>query len=168
MSGDNKNTDKIIKYFCYFMAVLITILIVYLIFIQTESYEKQDDPMLNDLKDVFSKFFNQDKYWTGNLSMLNNRHVMNEINLYKGNKSYTINKEKIYLCLKDEKGKYYNLNMLTYVLAHEFAHVLCNSVGHTDEFHAIFEDILIEMADSGLYDPKQEILSDYCEHGDKS
>jgi hypothetical protein len=53
-------------------------------------------------------------------------------------------------------------------LAHEFAHVLCNSIGHTEEFHAIFEELLVEMADSGLYNPSEEILSDYCEHGDKS
>lgn len=164
----NNDTHTNIKYFCYFLAFIIICIIIYLIFKQVESYEKQDDPILNELKDRFNVFFNQDKYWTGNLSMLNKRRVMNEINLYKGEKSYTINKERIYLCLKDEKGKYYGINMLTYVLGHEIAHVLCNSIGHTDEFHDIFENLLTEMYNSGLYNPNEEIISDYCEHGDKS
>ena len=104
----NNGTNTNIKYFCYFLAFIIICIIIYLIFKQVESYEKQDDPILNELKHRFNVFFSQDKYWTGNLSMLNNRKVMNEINLYKGEKSYTINKERIYLCLKDEKGKYYD------------------------------------------------------------
>jgi hypothetical protein len=144
------------------------ILLCLAIFKQVENYEKQDDPELNKLKDIFYNFFNQEKYWTGNLSMLNNRNVMNEINLYKGSKSYTINKQNIYMCLKDENGSYYPQNMLIYVLAHEFAHVLCNSIGHTEEFHNIFDDLMAELIKDGFYDPKEEIILDYCEHGDKS
>tara|TARA_Y100000389_G_C17361602_1_gene464081 strand:- start:134 stop:571 length:438 start_codon:yes stop_codon:yes gene_type:complete len=144
------------------------ILLCLAIFKQVENYEKQDDPELNKLKDIFYNFFNQEKYWTGNLSMLNNRNIMNEINLYKGSKSYTINKQNIYMCLKDENGGYYPQNMLIYVLAHEFAHVLCNSIGHTEEFHNIFDDLMAELIKDGIYDPKEEIILDYCEHGDKS
>jgi hypothetical protein len=144
------------------------ILLCLAIFKQVENYEKQDDPELNKLKDIFYNFFNQEKYWTGNLSMLNNRNIMNEINLYKGSKSYTINKQNIYMCLKDENGSYYPQNMLIYVLAHEFAHVLCNSIGHTEEFHNIFDDLMAELIKDGFYDPKEEIILDYCEHGDKS
>jgi hypothetical protein len=164
----NNNEDKSIKYFCFFIAILIVIVIIYLIVKQLEGYERQDDPRLNELKDIFSRFFNQNKKWHGNLSMLNNRKVMDEINLYRGEKSYTINKEKVYICLKDEKGEYYSLNMLIYVLAHEFAHVLCTSIGHTEEFQDIFGDLLVELEDEGIYDSKQEIVVDYCEHGDKS
>jgi hypothetical protein len=144
------------------------ILLCLAIFKQVENYEKQDDPELNKLKDIFYNFFNQEKYWTGNLSMLNNRNVMNEINLYKGSKSYTINKQNIYMCLKDENGSYYPQNMLIYVLAHEFAHVLCNSIGHTEEFHNIFDELMAELIKDGIYDPKEEIILNYCEHGDKS
>ena len=156
------------KYICYFIAVLLIGFVFYLVFKQIENYEKQDDPMLDKLKDKFSRFFNQDKYWTGNLSMLNDKNVMDEIKIYRGNKSYTINKEKVYMCLKDDKGEYYSLNMLTYVLAHELAHVLCKSIGHTQEFHEIFEQLLYELSEAGVYDPEEEILEDYCEHGDDS
>jgi hypothetical protein len=72
------------------------------------------------------------------------------------------------MCLKDENGSYYPQNMLIYVLAHEFAHVLCNSIGHTEEFHNIFDDLMAELIKDGFYDPKEEIILDYCEHGDKS
>jgi hypothetical protein len=160
--------DKTIKYFYYFLAIAIIALIVYFVSKQVENYEKQDDPVLNELRNVFYEFFNQDKKWNGKISMLNNRKIMNEINLYKGEKSYTINKEKIHLCLKDEKGEYYNLNMLIYVLAHEFSHVLCTSIGHTQEFYEIFDELLTEMANDGFYNSNEEIISDYCEHGDKS
>ena len=93
---------------------------------------------------------------------------MNEINLYKGKKSYTINKENVYLCLKDENGEYYDENLLTYVLAHELAHVICHNIGHTPEFHAIFEQLLLELIDEGLYDPSKGVDPTYCENGDNS
>lgn len=158
----------VIRYLCYLLSIILVILLCLAIFKQVENYEKQDDPELNKLKDIFYNFFNQEKYWTGNLSMLNNRNVMNEINLYKGSKSYTINKQNIYMCLKDENGSYYPQNMLIYVLAHEFAHVLCNSIGHTEEFHNIFDELMAELIKDGIYDPKEEIILNYCEHGDKS
>lgn len=158
----------VIRYLCYLLSIILVILLCLAIFKQVENYEKQDDPELNKLKDIFYNFFNQEKYWTGNLSMLNNRNIMNEINLYKGSKSYTINKQNIYMCLKDENGSYYPQNMLIYVLAHEFAHVLCNSIGHTEEFHNIFDELMAELIKDGIYDPKEEIILNYCEHGDKS
>ena len=39
--------------------------------------------------------------------------------------------------MKDPQGQYYSENMLIYVLAHEYAHCLAKSIGHTDEFHEI-------------------------------
>lgn len=153
--------------FKYLLLILIIALICRLVFTQIEHY-KQDDPILNNLKDIFTTFFSQDKYWSGNLLELNNRNIMEEINLYKGTKSYTINKQEVYLCLKDENGEYYNLNMLIYVLAHELAHVICNNIGHTPEFHAIFEDLLVELTDSNIYDPSQNIDPEYCKYGDNN
>ena len=48
------------------------------------------------------------------------------------------------MCLKDSDGNYYDDNSLMFVLLHEIAHVICKSIGHTDEFHKIFEDLLKE------------------------
>lgn len=154
-----------IRYLAIFAAVVLLCLLIYAIVKQIEEFKLQDDPKLHELEAIFAKFFRQERYWKAPLQMLNKRDIMKDVNLYRGNKSYTINKEKIFVCLKDEKGDYYPLNMLTYVLAHEFSHALCESVGHTDEFHKIFETLLVELTDAGLYDPSQPILVDYCKHG---
>lgn len=156
---------RYIRYCAVALAVILVVLLVYAVFKQLEEYQLQDDPKLRELEDIFSKFFNKERYWNGHLSVLNKKNVMKDTTLYRGNKSYTINKEKIFLCLKDEKGEYYDLNMLIYVLAHEYSHAICNSVGHTEEFHKIFENLLLELTDAGIYDPTQKILVDYCQHG---
>ena len=122
----------------------------------------QNDPMILDLHTTLKTFLSRDKKWNNPLEQLNTRNVMNEISIYKGYKSYTINKEKIYLCLLDENGSYYNKNMLIFVLLHEIAHVLSNSVGHTQEFHDIFEALIAQATDDGVYDPKLTIDPNYC------
>ena len=78
----------------YVLAIIIIIAIFYAIFKQIEHYQDSSDPILYKLSNKFEKFFNGDKekYWTGYLEPLNRRDIMNEINLYKGEKSYTINK----------------------------------------------------------------------------
>jgi len=86
------------------------------------------------------------------------------IELFEGDKSYTVNKKKVYICLKDQNGRYYNRNMLAYVTIHELAHMLCTSVGHTKEFFDIFDDLLSKAADLGLYNPSIPPLDDYCGH----
>ena len=154
------------KVLIVFIILGIVITICYLIFKQIEEFRLKDDPKLHELSEIFSTFFNQDRYWDGNLTSLNKRDIMKETELYRAKKSYTINKEKVYLCLKNDNNEYYPLNMLIYVLAHEYSHVICKSVGHTDEFHAIFEDLLVELADAGIYDPSQQIMTDYCKNGD--
>lgn len=89
--------------------------------------------------------------------------IIPKIELYEGNKSYTINKEKIYLCLKDKNGQYYNENMLTYVFLHEVAHILCDEIGHTEKFSRIFDTLLEKATKLGIYDPNIPIIQDYCE-----
>jgi beta-lactamase regulating signal transducer with metallopeptidase domain len=89
---------------------------------------------------------------------------LDSVVLLRGNKSYTINKRKIYMCLKDENNKYYNENMLVYVLLHELAHVKCTEIGHTDAFHKIFQQLLEQATEKGLYDPSIPIVRDYCDY----
>ena len=86
------------------------------------------------------------------------------LEFYESNKSYTINKQKVHLCLKDQKGDYYNENMLTYVALHELAHVICDEVGHTDKFYAIFDELIDKAHGMGLYDPSIPVIQDYCMH----
>lgn len=82
----------------------------------------------------------------------------------KASKSYTINKEVIYLCIYDENGKPYPMNMLIYVALHEVAHVLCDEVGHTQKFHNIFEDLLKKATEMGIYNPSIPLIQNYCEY----
>ena len=156
----NNNTISLI------LAVLIGLIIVYVIQKQIREHHMQDDPVLKEVKKIFTDFFNQDKYWVYPLEKLNTTNVMNNISLYRGKKSYTINKRKVYLCLKNEDGQYYSLNMLVYVMAHEVSHVICDEIGHTEKFHEIFESLLKELVEDGIYNPSLPINTQYCELGD--
>lgn len=90
--------------------------------------------------------------------------AINDISLRRADKSYTINKSKVHLCLYDENGKYYDDNMLIYVLIHELAHVITKSVGHTDEFHNNFNMLLDKAEVMGLYDSSIPPIDNYCGH----
>ena len=163
----NRSKDqKYIKCFSILLAFLLIFALIYLLIKQIEEFNLQTDPMLDRLRSKLTEFFDHKKNWNGNLATLNGKNPMKNINLYKSNKSYTINKERIYMCLKDETGNYYSENMLIYVLLHELGHVLSKSIGHTDEFYRIFDDLLLEATKNNLYDPNQPIVKDYCQHGD--
>lgn len=154
------------KYIAIILGIIIAFLIVMLVYHQYVEHYSQSDPQLQELREIFENFFSKERYWTGELNILNNRDIMKEINLYRGDKSYTINKENVYMCLKNNKGEYYNKNTLIYVLAHELAHVICDEIGHTEKFHHIFEELLKEMTIEGIYNPNLRVESDYCEDGD--
>lgn len=112
-----------------------------------EKYEENDE-MLIELRRDFQNVFPE----------------MQHIILLKGDKSYTINKKRVYLCLRDSGGKYYPKNMLAYVLLHELAHVKCNEIGHTEKFHTIFDQLIKTAVQHHLYDPNIPIIRDYCEY----
>ena len=156
---------KYSKYVYIFVISTIVLFTAYMwnLYIQ-EEYRLQNDPKLKELKEKVAPLFSKDKKYTGILSRINDRDVMSEITLYKGDKSYTINKHKIYLCLVDENDNYYNDMMLLFVFLHEIAHVLCNSVGHTDEFNEIFDALLQEAAKNNIYDPSYQPMKDYCQY----
>jgi len=85
------------------------------------------------------------------------------ITISKANKSYTVNKKDVFLCLKDKDGEYYNKNMLVYVAVHELAHVLCPSVGHTEEFWKINDKLLNKATELGYYNPSIPAVKDYID-----
>jgi hypothetical protein len=151
-------------YFSMFLVFIVIIIVGILLSRQLEEYKLQDEPKLNYLREQFTLFFNKDKTWTNYLSSLNSRNIMNETTLHKGDKSYTINKQKVFMCLLDKNGQYYTDNMLIYVLAHEYSHVIADSIGHTDEFNKIFAQLLDELAREEIYDLYQEIIYDYCQY----
>jgi hypothetical protein len=131
------------------LALVIIGLLIWIIVSQVKEHMLQDDPMLHTLKNVLIPIDPDIK----------------NVKLFKGNKSYTINKDKIFLCLKDEKGEYYNLNTLLYVFLHEWAHRLNREdVGHTEAFHRIFDQLLDRATKLGIFNPSIPIPTDYCEY----
>ena len=115
---------------------------------QRDNYVRFSDPKLQDLRERLTPTFPE----------------LRRIDLSGSNKSFTINKEHVFICTKDEKGEYYDDNMLTYVLLHELAHVLCDEVGHTDKYKTIFRALLQRAYEAGLYDPDQRIVDNYCNY----
>jgi len=129
--------------------ILFIFILLIVIFVgQLKEYFDSLDPMLSTIQ----------------TTLLPLHPVVKEVQFYEGNKSYTINKKKIYLCLKDKNNQYYELNMLLYVSIHELAHVLCDEIGHTPKFDRIFHDLLQKAVALNIYDPNLPILSDYCGH----
>ena len=146
------------------VVLFITGVVGWLIYSQISEHYAKNDPTISKLKKLASKLFERDRMWSQPLAMLNKRDVMKEVEVFKGNKSYTINKKRIYMCLRDEKGDVYDMNSLIYVLLHEYAHSLCKSVGHTEEFHTIFQALLREAERINIYDSRIPMAEPYCEH----
>ena len=88
---------------------------------------------------------------------------VNELRFYEGDESYTLNKEKVYICVKDKKtNELYDKNILKYVILHEYAHSICPEIGHTPLYQKIFNKVLTEAVDKGVYDPNVKIPINYC------
>ena len=132
--------------------ILLLVLIIMRQFRRTKEGMDATDPVLRQLKQKLNVIHPKVK----------------DLNFYKGSESYTINKEDVYLCLKDENGEYYNENMLTYVTLHEIAHAICDEVGHTPKFHDIFQQLLDKAYHLGLYNPSIPIIQDYCQYDKKN
>lgn len=137
--------------------------IIWLLVMQIEEFKLGNDPKLFQLKNKIKPLF-QKKHHKELLQGLNKGNLLDKISLYKGDKSYTINKQKIFMCLKDENDEYYNDMMLLYVLLHELSHVICDEVGHTQKFHDIFDEVLDEAHKLGIYDKSYNVIQDYCQY----
>ena len=129
--------------------VLIVFLALLIIYMQIKDHFSQDDPMIQKLKRYVEQIAPE---------------AASKIRIYKGEKSYTINKRNVYLCLKDENGNYYDEQILRNIVTHEISHVLSKSIGHTEEFDQIFQNLLKKAEKMNLYDPKVIIPQDYCQY----
>ena len=134
-----------------FVVGMFLVALVALIVWQTSSND-EGDPKIDELQKIISPIFQKPKY----------RNVLNGVSIYKGSKSCTVDKKKIYLCLFDRDGNYYPNMMLIYVLLHEISHIICGSIGHTPEFDKIFEDLIQEAVSQGIYEVNYPIIDNYC------
>ena len=90
--------------------------------------------------------------------------VVESLNFYEGDKSYTINKKDVYICMRDEHGEYYDRNFLTYVMLHEISHALCDEIGHTQKFLDIFQQVQERAAALGVFNPHGKKIHNYCNY----
>jgi hypothetical protein len=156
----------ITKSISFFLAGLLIFIVGCIIYNQIHENYMNHDPKLKYLREILEDFFESKTNWKEPLKILNEKNIMKNIKLYRGEKSYTINKKKVYICLKDENGYYYDDNTLIYVIAHEISHAICDEIGHTEKFHGIFEALLVNMEEQGIYNSKIPIKQDYCNNGD--
>ena len=154
-----KNFFKFVKYILIFT---ISVFLISLIIPYIEEFSLETDPKIEEIKLKIAPLFSKNVKHTGILEVINSRDVMAEIDMYKGNKSYTINKEKVYLCLKDKDGEYYNDNLLIFVTLHELSHVISDTIGHDKKFNNIFDALLKKAAEMNIYNPKLPIDQNYC------
>lgn len=146
------------------LALVIVGFIIWLLKMQIEEFELQKDPKLSELKSLLNPMFEKESFNNHMLNQILKRNVLDQISLYRGEKSYTINKSKVYLCLRDEAGEYYGNNMLLFVFLHELAHVICDEVGHTQKFQEIFDALLDEASHMQIYDPNIPVIQNYCNY----
>ena len=139
--------NNILNIFSVIISIILLAVLLLFVYKQVEETFLQQDDVLTNLRNKCVKVFPEE---------------MKNIRLYKGDKSYTINKEKIYLCMKDENDAYYKEDILMHVLLHEMAHTMCPEIGHTEMFQDIFRGLMDKASNEGIYDLETRIPENYC------
>ena len=163
-----------------FWIILLFVITYWLLFLLYQPYiEEQfylppsaDEPKLLELESIVQPLFKEEVSYKDTIleNVMTNKmkkKILHDLSLQGGPKSYTINKENIYLCLKDENNKYYDTNMLVYVLLHEISHSICDEVGHTKKFHLYFHELLKKAIEMRVYNPDIPIIKNYCLYNDE-
>ena len=137
---------NITHYISILLACIFIGLLIYLTYVQIKEAFESNDPKLIELYNKISPV----------------HPIIPSLSFYVGDSSYTLNKEKIYMCMKDKNNVYYDMNTLVYVSLHEVAHVLCDEIGHTQKFQDIFDDLLDSAIEQGIFNPSIPIVDNYC------
>ena len=144
----------VVKISVYVLVLGLIVYLITMIFMKVKENLLPYDPKVDELKRKLALVHPKSK----------------KLQFYTDKKSYTINKKKMHLCVKDENYEYYDDNMLIYVALHELAHVLCDEIGHTPKYWAIFDDVLEKAAktidpvtNKPVYNPDGIINKDYCD-----
>lgn len=125
----------------------------------------RDDPVLLSLIERVRPIVSRkkgDAKFTGPLSPLNSRKVMEEYIFSTAGKSFLLNNKHLYICVKNGEGEYYSTNQLTEVMLHELAHGISGHFEHDNEFYATYYALILRAVDMKLYDPKLKHNPDYC------
>ena len=133
------------------LVLLLALLLVFVVCFYNLNYKRKtyQDPLIRKIK----------------YDMIRIDPRLSKIEFFSSDESYTEDKDKIFLCLKDENGNYYDYNMLIYVAIHECSHALTDviDVEHvTPEFRGMFENLLTEAYKLGIYNPNKSLVTNYC------
>jgi len=124
--------------------------------------DPQSEFIIKKLKRNLISLFEKKKF-RGILKILNSKNILDIISITPGEKSFTINKKNISLCLKNNQtGRYYDENSLMFVTLHEIAHVVCPDVGHTNTFKIIFKKLLEYAESKNMYSSSIPFVQNYC------
>lgn len=83
-----------------------------------------------------------------------NSSFISEAGAENKNTSYLVNKgESLVLCIRDKSNEYnlLDINTIMFVTLHEFAHLISDSIGHTDEFWSNFKFLLRKSSEISIY-----------------
>lgn len=142
-TSDKKYSQLVMRGTVYILLIIVALLGIYLVSLPT----KKEHFLISDLKEKLTIIDPQ----------------FDKLDIREASSSYTEDKTIIYLCLRDENGKYYPVNTLIYVTLHEIAHLLNKEdYGHTPAFHKMFDKLLCDAAAKGIYDPSKPHASWYC------
>lgn len=90
--------------------------------------------------------------------------IFSNVKIYEHTESYTFNKSEIYICTKDENGKYYDMNTLVYVTLHELAHLIARGEkhDHDETFLKIFNNLLKKAKSKKIWSDTIPMPKMYC------
>ena len=135
----------------YILLLVCLALIIVIVVIINKKQPEDDDPVLQRLKH--------------DSIILDPRMADKEF--YVGKESYTEDKHKIFLCLKDENGNYYPYDVLIQVVIHEMAHALSdkNDPSHvTEEFKTMHDNLRNKAMKIGMFSLSDNVPPGYCVH----
>lgn len=87
------------------------------------------------------------------------------LEFYPGSESYTEDKERIFICMKDQSGNYYPYSTLLLVALHELAHAFTDVIDTkhvTKEFLELNNELRQRAIDLGLLREDQMVDPTYC------
>jgi hypothetical protein len=154
---ENSWLDGIIKFFKSRKMEILMILLLIIIFIIIINFSSPKDPYLESFKPQLSKILDKAGIY-----------LLDEpipIHILKSNdRTYTMNKQKIYMVTEKPNGEKYNRDTLLFVLLHEIAHILSPDEHHTKDFHRIEKRLHSAAIDLG-YIRKERLDKSYpCSH----
>ena len=89
-----------------------------------------------------------------------------DLEIYPGKESVTVDKKRIYVCLRDPDTKeYYPFDVMLYVTLHEIAHLKSKTYSiknHNEEFKLNFNELLSQAHNKGILQKDVDVPKNYC------